>query len=366
MVREDYRPVDVHRKVAELARGRAGFALAVILSADGSTPQKAGVKAVIDAAGKIWGTLGGGAVEAQSQRRAVDSCRSGRPIVFDFSLLGASAADCGPVCGGSMRLLVDPTVAQHAENVQAYGQAIEAARRRQRGVLLTTLCTSLGAEASSRTDVRVQWLGENAAAGHSDFPGSQAITACLAGEVPRLFADSPAPQEAIEVFVEPVIPPPLLLIAGGGHVGQAVALQASQLGFDVTVIDDRPEFTNAALFPSSVNTRCGKFAEQLAAVPLEKDTYIVIVTRGHQHDAEALAACIHAPVGYIGMIGSRRKVALMRAHFLDSGLATEEEFNRVFAPVGLDIGAVTVPEIAVSIAAQLIAVRRGTLETRKP
>ena len=82
------------------------------------------------------------------------------------------------------------------------------------------------------------------------------------------------------------------------------------------------------------------------------------MTRGHRHDAEALAECIHRPLAYLGMIGSRRKVALVRKKFLDAGLATEEELDRVRAPIGLEIGAVTVPEIAVSIVAQLIAVRR--------
>ena len=84
----------------------------------------------------------------------------------------------------------------------------------------------------------------------------------------------------------------------------------------------------------------------------------MVVTRGHKHDAEALEACIHRPAAYIGMIGSKRKVALMRKDFIETGLATEAEFNRVFAPIGLDIGAVTVPEIAASVTAQLIAVRR--------
>jgi len=359
MDRDDYRPTDVPRKVVELARGGDRFALAMILSADGSTPQKAGVKAVIGASGEIWGTLGGGAVEAEAQRRAVEACRLGRPIVFDFSLHHASAADGGPICGGSMRLLVDPTIAERAENEQAYAQAAEAVQQRRRGILLTTVRTAANSDMNVRAEVNVQWLSENAAVSHAAFPGRQSIAASLAGEAPRLFAaPSAAPQESLEVFVEPVIPPPLLWIAGGGHLGQAVAVEASRLGFDVTVIDDRPEFTAAALFPKGVTAHCGDFAQQIADFPLGKDAYIVIVTRGHQHDAEALAACIHAPVAYIGMVGSRRKVALLRAHFVESGLATEAEFDRVFAPVGLDIGAVTVPEIAASIAAQLVAVRR--------
>jgi xanthine dehydrogenase accessory factor len=149
-----------------------------------------------------------------------------------------------------------------------------------------------------------------------------------------------------------------LLIVGGGHVGQAVALQASLIGFDVVVIDDRPEFADPALFPEGVTTLCGDIEKEVADFPVADDTYIVVVTRGHKHDAEALQACIHSPAAYIGMIGSRRKVALIRKSFIESGLATEEELDRVFAPIGLDIGSVTVPEIATSIAAQLIAVRR--------
>jgi xanthine dehydrogenase accessory factor len=150
----------------------------------------------------------------------------------------------------------------------------------------------------------------------------------------------------------------MLLIVGGGHIGQALARQAILVGFDVVVLDDRPEFTDPALFPEGVATRCGDIREEVEASAIGRDTYIVIVTRGHKHDAEALEACIHAPAAYIGMIGSKRKVALMRQDFIESGLAGEEEFGRVFAPVGLDIGAVTVPEIAASIVAQLIEVRR--------
>ena len=161
-----------------------------------------------------------------------------------------------------------------------------------------------------------------------------------------------------------MIPKPLLLIAGGGHIGQALALQASLVGFDITVIDDRAEFTDPALYPEGTQRRRGNIPQQIAAGPVASDRYIVIVTRGHKLDAEALEACIHAPVAYVGMIGSRRKVALMRQSFIESGIATAEQFDWVFTPIGLDIGAVTVPEIAASITAELIAVRRGGIARR--
>ena len=98
-----------------------------------------------------------------------------------------------------------------------------------------------------------------------------------------------AEPEAI-VLVEPVLPQPLLIIAGGGHVGQALARQATDVGFDVIVLDDRPEFARPELFPGSAAARCGELAEEMGKLALEGETYVVIVTRGHQHDAEALAA----------------------------------------------------------------------------
>jgi len=161
-----------------------------------------------------------------------------------------------------------------------------------------------------------------------------------------------------EVLIEPVISRPVLLIAGGGHVGQAVAAQAIAVGFDVIVMDDRREFTRGDLFAEGVATRCGDVVDEIGKFDISDDTYIVIVTRGHQHDIDALRACIHSPAGYIGMIGSERKVSMIRKRFIESNVATAEEFDRVYAPIGVDIGALTVPEIATSIVAQLVAVRR--------
>jgi len=168
------------------------------------------------------------------------------------------------------------------------------------------------------------------------------------------------------VLVEPVIPEPLLVIAGGGHIGQALAHQASLVGFDVTVVDDRAEFTDPALYPDGTRAVCDDIPSRIAELSVGSDTFVVVVTRGHKLDAETLEACIHAPAAYVGMIGSRRKVSLLRENFIGTGLASEEEFDRVFTPIGLDIGAVTVPEIAASIVAELIAVRRKGISHQPP
>jgi xanthine dehydrogenase accessory factor len=219
--------------------------------------------------------------------------------------------------------------------------------------MITTVRTA------TQTEVRSQWFPQEAILSDAAFPGAEKIGSCLARETPELFTVSIRNPEALtEVFVEPVIPKPLLLIAGGGHIGQALALQASLVGFDVTVIDDRAEFTDPALYPEGTATYCDDIPQKVAALSVRDDTYVVLVTRGHKLDAETLEACIHAPVAYVGMIGSKRKVALIRKNFIESGIATAEQFDRVFTPIGLDIGAVTVPEIAASITAELIAIRR--------
>ena len=326
------------------------FAVATVLAAEGSTPVEAGAKAIIDGAGRIWGTVGGGAVEAETHRRAMEANRARRPVIFDFQLTGESASESVPICGGKMRVLVDPTA---ANNRAAYAQAAAACQRRERGVLLTRISDS------ATPEVTVQWFDRDLLGACPSSVGAKVICSVLESEIPRLLVeDGASPTVRGEVFVDPLVLRPVLLIVGGGHVGQALARQADWLGFEVVVVDDRPEFTIAELFPDGVTTRCGDMAKEVAEFPVAGDTYIVLVTHGHRCDAEALAACIHRPTAYIGMIGSRRKVALLRRDFLESGRATEAEFDRVHAPIGLDIGAVTVPEIATSIAAQLIAVRR--------
>jgi xanthine dehydrogenase accessory factor len=341
---------DICQKVVEFIDKGQVFAVGLVLKAEGSTPRKAGVRAVIDQAGKIYGTLGGGLVEAEAQRRAVEACKSKQPVVFEMELYGPDRTADVPICGGSMRILVDPTAAKDRESFAGMAEAV---RKRERGVMLTTVSTA------AQTEARSQWFTQKSIPSDAPFPNEDNIRSCLEHEAPQLFAEpGSGARPTLQAFVEPVIPKPLLVVAGGGHIGQALALQASLVGFDVAVVDDRAEFTEPALYPEAAATYCGDIPKKIAELSVGNDTYVVLVTRGHKLDAETLEACIHKPVAYIGMIGSKRKVALVRKNFIESGIATAEEFDRVFTPIGLDIGAVTVPEIAASITAELIAVRR--------
>ena len=352
------RSTDICQNAVEFIDSGKAFAVALVLKAEGSTPQKAGVRAIIDQAGKIRGTLGGGLVEAEAQRRAVEACRSNQPVVFDMDLYGANRAADVPICGGSMRIVIDPTAAK--DRISYAGMA-EAVQKRQQGVMITT------ARTATYTEVTSQWFLPEAILSDAVFPGAEKINSCLARETLELFTVSIRnPDVLTEVLVEPVIPKPLLLIAGGGHIGQALAIQANLVGFDVTVIDDRHEFADPALYPEGTITHCCDIPKKIATLSVGKNTFVVLVTRGHKLDSETLEACINAPVAYVGMIGSKRKVALIRKNFTESGIATTEQFDRIFTPIGLDIGAVTVPEIAASITAELIAVRRQGLAHKNP
>jgi xanthine dehydrogenase accessory factor len=156
-----------------------------------------------------------------------------------------------------------------------------------------------------------------------------------------------------------VVPPPRLLVVGGGHVGQAVAQHAALVGFEIVLFEDRPEFADPALLPAGTVVKGGDVSESLSGFETDGETYIALVSRGHVTDSKALAAVIKKPAAYLGMMGSRRKIDLVRTHFIETGLASQGDLERLRAPIGLEIGAQTVPEIAASVVAELICVRRG-------
>lgn len=342
--------------LAALAEAGLSFAVASVIETDHSTPVKVGAKAVIEAEGNLHGSVGGGQVEAGAQRQAGAVIRTGKPVVIEFDLGGVEADGPQPICGGHMRLLVAPGSVATSED---YRRAAIAMTRRERGVWLTTM------RGGDEWSVEARYIPAAELPAHQGFPPADLLAATLTGETPTLHRVPATERTAsVEVFVEPCVPPPILLIVGGGHVGQAVAAQAGLVGFQIVILEDRPEFTRPGLFPDGTITRCGPVPRELAAFPVDQHTFIVIVTRGHQHDAAALRACIRCPAAYLGMIGSRRKVPLLRRQFLDRGWATAGEFDRVYAPVGLDIGAITVPEIAASIVAQMISVRRHGVAPR--
>ena len=299
-------------------RSEAGEPLAVctVVRTRGSTPQKAGAVLVVLADGRALGTIGGGCVEAEVRTRALrllaeGGARTGAGGLFSFRLDQDLGWDDGLLCGGTMDVAV--------EVMDGPGPA--ASLRAARDALAAGKATSVVVEVPDET-----------------------------GRLAR--------------FERTLEPRPALVIAGAGHVGAALAAIASQLDFDVTVIDDRADFASPARFPGA-ECRVGRIDTELANYRIDEQTYVVIVTRGHRNDGQALAAVVGSAARYVGLIGSKRKVIAILEDLRGAGVS-QERLAKVHAPIGLDIGAVTPVEIAVSIAAEIIAVRRGTGDRPAP
>lgn len=164
----------------------------------------------------------------------------------------------------------------------------------------------------------------------------------------------------LDLFLEALVPSPTLLIAGGGHIAVPLCSMGKALGFSVVVVDDRPDFANRERFPEASQVISGNFGEVLSRFHINKGSYVVIVTRGHSNDEEALRAVIGSKAAYIGMIGSSRKVKTIFGNLRESGIP-EEQIEKVFSPIGLDIDAETPAEIALSILAEIAHLcRRGS------
>ena len=318
----------------------------------GSTPQKAGAIMLVFADGSQAGTLGGGCVEAEVKRQALGVLQSGTAEIAKFQLDSDYGWDDGLICGGRMQVLIqptgDPAAADYFEQV---------ARLAKAGNGFTEVIV-FDDEASGLTAPSAYLLDENGTplTMLSASPSQTNELPELIQSTLRPLNERPRPYAKSGVSFLPHLPRCRLVIVGGGHVGQAVGNMAADLDFDVWVIDDRADIVSEERFPRAERRISGPVAQVLPEVEITPSTYCLIVTRGHNHDEEALYHLADRGAAYVGMIGSKRKIRLIFDDLLAEGILPEA-INKVHAPVGLDIGSQTVPEIAVSICAELISHR---------
>jgi xanthine dehydrogenase accessory factor len=254
--------MDIYEEIVKLRQqGRRG-AVATIVSVRGSIPSFKTAKMLVRDDGSIFGTIGGGCVEADVWQAAREVMESEKPRTLTFNLNQDPKYDTGLVCGGTL-----------------------------------------------------------------------------------------------DIFIEPVLPPALLYIFGAGHVSVNLYKVAKDAGFDVVVVDDRETYANRDRFPQANDVIAEDFDQAMARLAPNESSYIVIVTRGHRDDMRVLRWAVQTQARYVGMIGSKRKTIAIFKELQKEGLPAHL-FERVHAPVGLDIGAVTPEEIAVAITAELIAIRR--------
>jgi xanthine dehydrogenase accessory factor len=274
-----------------------------------------------------------------------------------YELTSDISAKDEAICGGIITVLIDPNPANH---INVFSEIRAALGRRIAGVIIT-MVTPFSEEAVMVNRYWMTMYSKPELPPDFDAALTPVVHEMLASGDVHGFREmtlrTGTEEPASIFFLEPVFPPQKLVIAGAGHIGRSLAHLGSRLGFEVTVIDDRPEFANSQNIPEADTLITGEIGEAMERIDKDKDTYAVIVTRGHKDDAAALKPCIGTPLAYTGMIGSRLKVASIREEFLAKGWATEEQWSRIYAPIGLEIGSQTVEEIAVSIAAQLVKVR---------
>lgn len=345
----------IYPDIIQLLKQWPECVLATVVHTEGSTPQKSGSSALIGSSGLIAGTIGGGKTEFKVIEEAKLRLQTKKSGMFTFELRGDIASGSESICGGSMIILIDATPERHLPVFTRLKNSLD---QRQGGVLLTL------ADASDSGDVKIvrQWIAEENQTLEQELKN---LRPAVSEMLQNVHAESvrTIPFNGMETLakgcglIERIVPNPSLIIAGAGHVGQALAHLGKFLGFSVTVWDDRPEYADPLKIADADVVLTGPMEESLSKVSIQNDCYVVIVTRGHKTDGEVLRQVIGSDAAYIGMMGSKAKIAKMKTLFFENGWATPAQWSRIHTPVGLDIGAQTVEEIAISIAAELVKVR---------
>ena len=348
---------DVFTEALDLVKSGQKAALSTIVSSKGSLPMSKKAKMLVRPDGKIVGTVGGGCLEADVWAEAKDVMASGRPTLQTFVLTEEHAGESGLNCGGNVDIFTEPLDAGRSADILTALAELRAARGSAvlatmvsgdtgldgRKLLVRPDGSTLGSLGIAEVDAEV--LAE--IADEDAFPEDLLKVV----EVAR----DPAP---VMVFLESICPEPTLYLFGGGHVSLAIARAAVTVGFRIVVIDDRSAFANMERFPMAAETLTLALETAFEHLAIDDLSYLVAVTRGHQHDRIVVEQAVHAGAAYVGMIGSRRKIAVMWKQLEEQGIS-REALDAVHAPIGLDIGADTPEEIAVAVVAELIATRRS-------
>lgn len=339
-------------RLRDLENNGHRVAIATVVRTQGSTPQVAGAKLVVtdDLSARAAGTLGGGCVEAD----AIDAARvviaQGGQSVRAYELTEELAWNTGLVCGGTMWILAE----RGSEALDAGGRS-----------MLPALVEAATGGTPIAIVTRLRRRGRDLA-----FAGRVFVDA--GGRVTGTFEQTPADARLVtmavdqlrhgtprvvtldddhDVLIEPVAPRPRLVVAGGGHVALAIARQAQLVDFDVTILEDRPEFADPSRFGGATVLQ-GDVPTTIASLDYGWNSYLVVATRGHKLDADCVLAAARTSVGYIGLLGSRRKTVLIHDMLREHGIA-DDRLRAIHAPVGLDLGGRTPAEIALSVLAEI-------------
>lgn len=333
-----------------IQEGRSA-ALATPVATEGSVPTGRYARMMVGIDGGGVGTIGGGAMEAEVTRKAIEVARQGKPRLVHCRLTAEDAMADGLLCGGQATFWVEPLYAESLAALSAMVELIGANRPCVEAVRLVE------GEAVRRLVINADGQATGSLGAVDLDEALSAQRESILSEDSAMVQQMQTEDMEVEIFVQAVQARPTVFIFGGGHVGLALARLAPTAGMDVVVVDDREEFCHRDRFPMASGLHVRPFTAALDGLDMGPMSYVVVMTRGHKWDREVVAQALRTPAGYIGMIGSGRKISVIWKSLRDEGFS-DQDLNRVYAPVGLDIGGDTPGEIAISIMAQLIQVRR--------
>ncbi len=325
--------------VAYLENGKKGI-LATVIRRTGSSPRDVGTKMFVGEDEKTFGTVGGGRLESDACGKALAIMGSVTTTVFGVAMDGKKVEGKEMLCGGNVDVLLEPVEPGH---LNVYRKIRDTLKSRGRGMTVTKFEPNSFGKSFLDEDMAIT---------------GDAIDGAVLDWCRRVFAEKRLTVND-GMVADPLQGSVPLYLFGAGHVAQFVATIASIADFDVTVIDDRAEFANRERFPDAGTILTSGFHDALTRLPFTGEEYVVIITRGHELDAQVLEESMRKPLKYIGMIGSKRKVKVILDHLRALGFG-EDAIRRIHAPIGIPIGAETPQEIAIAITAELVAVRSGS------
>ncbi len=333
----------------------------------GSSPRKPGVKMLVFADGTTVGTIGGGCGEAEGRREALNVIAAYTSKVYHLNMTADIAQEEGMVCGGIMGLFIDYLGSQSpVELTNLYIDYLSGLESCYNPILVTVIEAAeerfIGKKLFLKNngdvlgDLGLEELNRVALESAKTDLRSQPQLISLNSEFEPFV--SSVTKAAYQLLIEPPTTVVQLLILGAGHIALPLVTMAKIIGYEVTVVDDRPSFANSARFPTADTIICDDFERALDAININPQTFVVIITRGHSYDKVCLKKVINQPALYIGMIGSRKRVKALLAKLEEEGVSNRL-LQKLHAPIGLKIGAETPEEIAVCILGELIQVQRG-------
>jgi len=337
--------LEIYKKATQLLSTGENIALVTVISTTGSTPGKAGYKMLVwGKAGQTFGTVGGGLVEAEIINAAKNMLPKIQNQVFRFNFDGTGDKERG-ICGGSIELLIETF---NKKTLPLFKKVLRVIENGGVGALVSIISPK-----KPPKKIFLQNILDTAA--NIDF--SAEVIESIKTAVAKEQSQKHKLENGIEIFIEPIFEPPMVFIFGAGHLAYHISTYAKSLNFQVTVCDDRAEFANRQRFPDANNIIVENFESVFDRIDINKNSYIVIVTRGHRYDEIVLERAVKTNARYIGMIGSKRKTLTILKKLRDKGIS-EEVLRRVYSPIGISIGAVTPQEIALSIVCELVKIRR--------